>query len=302
MRMQDENLRREPGARLPDFIVVGAARTGTTWLSEVLQGHVCLPRGTKETDFFIKRYAQGLQWYRSHFSGCAPSMRVGEICPTYFDSDLARERIAKDLPGCRIVCIVRDPVDRLYSFFKLMRVHGWTKLAFEESFKRHRQMLDSNRYVFHIEAWRAKFGADRVCVMVYDDLEADGQGFVDQLCDFIGAVRFDITRSPVANQRLNVIPDQPRYRKLAQNSRHAAAWLSEHRMYGLLKLWQRSPLWRLCFGGGEPFPALAPELELQLREYFRDGVEALEKLLGRDLSHWKAPPQRVRLAAAASRA
>ena len=64
--------------RLPDFIAVGPPRTGTTWLDRVLRGHVGLPAGVKETQFFIWRYSLGIEWYAAHFRDCLdpPKERV----------------------------------------------------------------------------------------------------------------------------------------------------------------------------------------------------------------------------------
>jgi hypothetical protein len=95
--------------RLPDFLVIGLARTATTWLIQVLRGHVGLPRDIKELDFFGKNYARGPAWYKSYFAGCDPKLPVGEICPTYFASAEVRARIVQLIPNCKIICTLRDP-------------------------------------------------------------------------------------------------------------------------------------------------------------------------------------------------
>ncbi len=61
--------------RLPDFIAVGPPRTATTWLDQVMRGHVGLPAGVKETQFFIFRYSQGIEWYAAHFRDCPANLR-----------------------------------------------------------------------------------------------------------------------------------------------------------------------------------------------------------------------------------
>ena len=79
--------------QLPDFIAVGPPRTATTWLDLVLRGHVSLPGETKETHFFTRNYGRGIDWYARHFRRCVGGQVVGEICPSYFVSPQARERI-----------------------------------------------------------------------------------------------------------------------------------------------------------------------------------------------------------------
>lgn len=110
--------RRPESVRLPDFIVIGPPRTGTTWLHRVLEGHVGLPAGIKETQFFSWNHGQGLQWYHSFFRDIPLALPAGEIAPACFDHPEARERIAALIPHCRIVCTLRDPVARLYSQYK----------------------------------------------------------------------------------------------------------------------------------------------------------------------------------------
>src|SRR5579863_8320683 len=96
------------GLRLPDFIHIGPPRTGTTWLHEVLTGHVGLPQGIKETSFFDDRYDLGVKWYADFFADCPGSLPVGEMAPTYFSNNLARARIRKHLPNCKLICTFRE--------------------------------------------------------------------------------------------------------------------------------------------------------------------------------------------------
>ena len=283
----DSSQRNNRGA-MPDFIAVGVGRSGTTWLHRVLQGRVGLPFGIKETDYFLRSYDKGLEWYRSFFEKCPPGLPIGEICPTYFSSADARERIARHIPDCKIICTFREPVERAYSHYKLMRHNAWTKVSFEEAVDRYREIDEMNRYAFHLRAWREIFGAENVLTCLYDDLEADPQGYLDQVCNFIGIPRFQLDGSE-ASARVNTFPSAPRNRKLAQNARHARDWLRARRAYRIVSLLDRAGVWRFCFEGGEEFPPVDPELEARLRERFRPEVEQLEKLIHRDLSAWKFP-------------
>src|SRR5207248_4389589 len=115
-------------AMLPQFILVGPKRTATTWLHRVLAEQLCFPAGIKETMFFDLHYARGLRWYESHFSHCDSHCIAAESAPSYFHSQPAIERISRHIPECRIICTLRDPVERLYSLYRLMREHGETQL------------------------------------------------------------------------------------------------------------------------------------------------------------------------------
>ena len=277
-------------ARLPDFIAVGPPRTASTWLDRVLTGRIGLPRGTKSTSFFTDNYSRGLDWYLSHFQGYGDEIPVGEFCPIYFASAQARERIVRHIPRCKIICTLRDPVQWLYSHYKVWRRHGRIKVGFEEALSKHFDLLMApTRFAFYTATWQATFGKENVLVLVHDDLEADPQNYMDSVCAFLRISPFRVAESPAARQGLNVITQAPRSRRLAQNAFHFMEWLTARRLYGVVRLLDRFGLWEYCFSGGEAYQPMAPATEARLREMFRPEVYALECLLDRDLSPWKQP-------------
>jgi hypothetical protein len=278
---------------MPDFIAVGPPRTATTWLQRVLEGRVTLPSGTKETDYFGGNYDLGPQWYLAHFRHGPAGRPVGEICPTYFDSPLARDRIARDIPRCRIVCTLRDPVERMHSHYRLLRHEGLAGRAvtFEQALARHRgwngpgNLLESSHYATHLRGWLLAFGAGNVLTLIHDDLEAEPQGYLDRVCAFIGTGRIDLRGTGAGRTRVNLVERAPRSRRMAARARKIKFGLIRGRRYRTLKLLR--PLWDLCAGGGEAFPPLGAETETSLRAELRPEIEALELLLNRDLSRWK---------------
>ncbi|HYL60274.1 MAG TPA: sulfotransferase [Candidatus Acidoferrales bacterium] len=278
-----------PANRLPYFIGVGPPRTATTWLHQVLAGHASLPEGKKETDFYSKNYGQGYDWYRSFFRNADPRLPMGEFSPTYFISDDARQRIARDVPACRIICTFRDPVARAYSHWRLMVRNVWTKLEFAEAVFSQRELRESCRYAHHLAGWQRAVGAANVLVLLQEDLEADAQAFVDRVCDFIGAARFPVASSAVAGQRVHSVPVAPKSRRLARNARNLMGWLNDRRYHRIANAFRQSALWRFCAERGEPFPPVSAEVDASLREHFLPEIEQLEKMIGRDLTDWKTP-------------
>lgn len=278
--------------RLPDFIAVGAPRTATTWLDRVLIGHVGLPAGVKETQFFLWYFDLGIEWYAAHFRDCPPDLPVGEIATVYFDSPLARDRIKQYIPECKIICTLRDPVRRLHSHYRQLRREGFLgNVSFTQAMEQHRgwdgpgNMFSISRYAEHVRAWREKFGADRVLVALNDDLEAAPQGYLDQVTGFIGIDRIDLAHSAVGAGKINEMNEAPRNYKLARRAREFRERLRRRKLYFLSE--RCAPLWNFCFGRGEKFPPLDLETEASLRRQFTPEIEALEALLGRDLSRWK---------------
>jgi len=252
------------GARLPDFIAIGPPRTGTTWLYRALRGHAGLPRETKETDFFTDHYDKGIAWYLEFFRDCAPELPKGEISPNYFAAPDAPERTARHIPQCRIICTLRDPVDRLYSFYRLMRHNGWTRATIEEV-------------------------AERVHVAFYDDLERAPQAFLDGICGFIGIAPIPLAGSPLLGKRVNRVTHGPRIALLAEQAWRLRRWLEAHNAGAAITMLRKAGVWRFSFRGGGEFGPLDPALDRRLRERFRPEVEELEKMIGRDLSAWKKP-------------
>jgi len=170
--------------RLPSFIGIGPARTGSTWLHHALGEVAGLP-SEKESNFFSDRYHKGIRWYAKRFVHL-DTIPIGEICP-YFSSVDAIDRIHEYLPDCKIICTLRDPVDRAYSHYKLLRREGYAAGGFEETIATQVQPSEGNRYAFYLRKWQERFGNDRVLVTIYDDLRSDPQAHLNQVCDFIGA-------------------------------------------------------------------------------------------------------------------
>jgi hypothetical protein len=112
---------------LPGFLILGAERCGTTSMFHILRQHPAVFTGTlprKEMHYFDHKYGLGLGWYQCHFP-LIPRARLAargaggavafEATPNYMYHPLAPERISRDLPGVRLIVMVRDPVERAYS-------------------------------------------------------------------------------------------------------------------------------------------------------------------------------------------
>jgi Sulfotransferase domain len=283
--------------RLPQFVGVGPGRTGTTWLHRALEGHVDLPYGVKETQFFTTFYGKGIDWYARHFRYATGERPIAEICPAYFFRIEALERVKTHIPNCRIIATMRDPVDRLYSIYKLMRhMAAASRGPFEEILKAWPSMAGGNRYAFYLRASFENFGRENVLVTFYDELRAEPQRYLNRVTDFMGVERIALSARPRIGDHVNAFARAPRNSKLARGATRLIYWLRGHQAYGLLNLLERSGVWEFCRGRGEPFPQLSPEQDARLRERFLPEVEALEDLLRINLSEWKKPrEQRPRI-------
>ena len=109
-----------------DFLIIGAQKSGTTSLFKYLSEHPCIyMEPGKETDFFSnnEKFSRGLNWYlNEYFNSANPPMLWGEASPQYMCFDSVPERIYSVLPNVKIIAILRNPVDRAYSHYR-MAVH-----------------------------------------------------------------------------------------------------------------------------------------------------------------------------------
>lgn len=278
---------------LPTFFVVGPPRTGTTWLHEILKDRVNLP-GIKETRFFDFNFHYGLEWYQAQFSDAMPYRPMGEIAPTYFVSAAARERIAEFTPAAKIVCVFRNPVERLLSLYRLKIAYGMIPWNFDQAVVRDPELMESGRYATNLKAWRRLFGEEQVLATLYDDLRDHPQAYVDRLVDFIGIPRFQLTSTQRGFVNASENMTHPRNYERTRRASLAADWFKARRLGRLVARFKKSPLCRLVLGGGSPFAELSSETSGQMCEAFRPEVEELEAILNRDLSAWKIyPPRRT---------
>jgi hypothetical protein len=215
---------------LPDFMIIGAKRGGTTSLYNYLLEHPrvlpLLParQHIKGAHFFDSNFTRGMRWYRSHFPTAArrrPLERggpvaTGEASPYYLFHPLAAERAARLAGDSRVIVLLRDPVERAYSHYKERARHGAEPLGFEEALEReperlageadrivaepgyssfaheHHSYVAQGRYLDMLPAWLERFPRERVLIMPSEDLYADPQATVDRVSAFLGLPAFQL--------------------------------------------------------------------------------------------------------------
>ncbi len=123
---------------LPNFICIGAQKTGTTTLYHILKNHpeITVSKPRKETKFFYRdeEYQFGLPFYSKYFSYSKPRKAIGEFDPDYLYFPYVAERIYKTLGNkIKFIVILRNPVDRAYSHYLMSVKKGFEKLSFHEA-------------------------------------------------------------------------------------------------------------------------------------------------------------------------
>jgi hypothetical protein len=197
-------------AGLPDFIIIGAQKSGTSSLHNVLGHHpsVFIPAREifffdvddieQHPDFFVRTrggwtyhdfdedFERYQEWYRGLFRDARPGQLVGEDSTTYIASRIAPSRIARLLPSVRLVAMLRDPVSRAYSHYWHNVSRGRATMSFEDTL-RHRpgNLISRGCYADQIERYLAHFEASRLKVVLFEEFVADAQRVTDEVCAFL---------------------------------------------------------------------------------------------------------------------
>jgi hypothetical protein len=204
--------------RVPDFFIVGHAKSGTTALYEMLRRHpqIFMPDGKEPWFFgsdmrprFQPRAAgalpQTLEEYLALFGSADPEQRVGEASSSYLWSRTAAAEIAEVQPAARIIAILREPTSFLRSLhLQLLQTHVEDRKDFGKALaleadrregrhvprRSHRPQLlqytDHVRYVEQLRRYHAAFGGEQVLVLIYEDFRRDNEATVRTVMRFLG--------------------------------------------------------------------------------------------------------------------
>jgi hypothetical protein len=272
---------------LPSFFLIGPPRTGTTWLHTVLSERTSLAHPTKETRFFDKHFERGLNWYRRNYRKIGSGRVIGEVAPTYFASNEARERMVRLIPNARIICTLRNPVDRILSLYRLKRAYGLIRWTFEEALKRDPELMASSQYSVYLTAWRTAFGENQVMVAVHEDAQIDAQSYIDRVVDFIGIPRFPLLPRHLQPVLSSAEMTEPRYYYWTRGANLLAEWSKARNLDAIVALAKRMGMIKLFVGGGPLFPQLSCCEKERLQKLFMPEIDKLEAMLNRDLSIWR---------------
>lgn len=197
--------------RRPDFLIIGAMKCGTTGLHARLSLHPEIYMSEiKEIDYFREPHfqEQSFQWYCSHFQ--TDKKFAGESSTAYSKYPAwgpVAQRIYETLPDVRLIYVVRDPVQRIYSHFVHTVIDGIRKPDFEELYSRLQpdsHYVTCSRYAFQLERYLAFFPLCRIHIMDFEDLVKDPQQTMKELYRFLGASEdFEAPNDPLIDESQN---------------------------------------------------------------------------------------------------
>jgi hypothetical protein len=288
-REKDENVPLPNAAqRLPAIFYVGTQRTATTWCWEIFKSHANLPEYYKETGYFSTNFDKGMKWYLSHYRNAVENRVTMDIDPDYFYHEIASKRIADLVPGAKIICSFREPVERLHSLYKLLARNAAIPLKpFEDIVASDYRFCESARYGTHLRRWIETFGCRNVLILFYCDLLSDAQTYVSRICRFLGVS--DIELTPAQKQPVWSASGVRKPGRLAmtRTARVVGDWIWRLRLPLVRRAIRRMKLSKLVLDKGAEFDNVSLEAAAQIRRKLKPEIELLEELSDRDLSAWK---------------
>ena len=197
--------------RLPDFVIAGAPRCGTTWLYEVANRHTGIAMAAPvapEPKFFLvdEIFEKGLAHYsRTWFENIPNDLMAGEKSANYMESPTAAIRLAQSLPRIKLVFLLRDPVARAHSNYLWSRQNGWETERFTDAlaseaerlsslpdkarFARPYAYFDRGRYAHYLATWFDHFPRENILVLKFEDIGKSPESVADTFSEFLGLDR-----------------------------------------------------------------------------------------------------------------
>ena len=204
--------------KVPNFIIIGCQRCGTTSLYTYLAQHPqILTPIKKEMDFFSWHFDRGIDWYLAHFPPMPPGEQflTGEASPSYFDSREAPERLYSLFPEAKLIVLLRNPVDRAISQFYRLTDLNWEARSLDRVISDEIERLNQNpeyiigeepgnylargRYIEFIKNWRNFFPPEQLLILKSEDFYAGAATTVKQVLEFLDLPEYQLSEYQNAN-------------------------------------------------------------------------------------------------------
>ncbi|MBE7535303.1 MAG: sulfotransferase [Anaerolineales bacterium] len=297
----------------PNFLIIGAQKSASTFVHECIREHpdVFMPRD--EVAFFQDPdYLEGsLARFEALFASVKSEKAIGIKCPDYLGRPECPERIYKHIPDAKLIVVLRDPVERAISaYYWFMQVGiipvrplelGMKDLIdgrYDHQFPRSREIIDYGFYYEHLMRYLKYFDRERILILLQTDLKNFPRQIVSQIYRFLeiddGYLPKALTRQPKQS-----VYSLPRLKWLAIANHFFYTYrVDENNMMALHLV--ENKLSRLCyylmngvdryflsFVFGNFKDKLSEDIRRAFVEKYKTDVEALEKMLGQELTKWK---------------
>jgi len=284
-----------------DFVGVGAAKSGTTWLAKCLSEHpqLCMAEPMALNYFcekaiwpeFRVNRRIGPQWLAERFIHCKSGQLLGEFSPNYLCDPQSPQLIIRHNPECRLIFCFRHPVQAVVSFYHEIGKESPVADTFEGFLDDNPQILRMGFYHLHARAFLEVFPRKQCLFLLFDDIEEDATTILQQCFSFLGVDRNFVPAS--LTRRINE-RKTPRSRSLLAATNWTRHLLQKYTSGPVRQHWVwKLKLYRLhrwiMQRNLRPFPStpIREATRKRLLGAYRDDTRALGQFLGRDLSRWE---------------
>lgn len=286
--------------KLPNFIIVGAGKGGTTSLYKYLQQHpkIFLPE-KKELYFFAfegEEHPDGVtnfEDYQAMFQDAPEDKVIGEVSSVYLFRPKAAERIHHYVPNAKLIATLRNPTDRAFSSY-LMHVgdrhpsifnpQTGKLIEFAEIVRNRGYFIQIGFYYEQLKRYYDRFDSSQIKIYLYEDLVSDNKTLIRDMFGFVGV---DETFDPDTSQRHKVsgIPKNRMLHDLVM-TKNPIRSIAASILKPILSDRTRDRIRSQINQKNAERPTLSPELRQEAIEIYRDDILHLQDLLDRDLSAW----------------
>lgn len=293
---------------LPNFLIIGAAKAGTSSLHYYLSQHPQIFMPTlKEPKFFAlvgeelnfqnpdqainHDSINSLNDYQKLFREVTDEIAIGEASPIYLYSEKAAHHIRKYIPQTKLIVVLRNPVDRAFSCYTHLRREGYETLSFEDALQVEKQRIENNwAHLWHyqeagfyskqLKPYLNLFDREQIKIFLFDDLCKDSLSLLQEIYKFLGV---DADFIPDLEKRnVSGMPKSLLLQKLLFRGnflRDAFLSIFPRRLYR--DFVKQIKKWNM----GEKL-SLDPCTRLHLQRIYRDDILELQGLIQKDLSMW----------------
>ena len=211
----------------PDFLVIGAQKSGTTTLWEDLRAHPAITMADKESNGLLDPRVltpEGMRYYSALFD--SDGSTKGEVCTTYAmlpTHEGVAERARTLNPATRVIYIVRDPVARVISHHHHEVAAQTMSADIDDAVRKHDRLIDHSRYAYQLRPWLDAFGPERVHIVQFERYMADRVTGASHLYSLLGLADFKLpdpesVHNAATDKRVGVgiggrVANHPLYRK-----------------------------------------------------------------------------------------
>lgn len=302
--------------RLPDFVVIGAGKSGTTSLNEYLKEHPQVFMSTrKEPNFFAYEMAKeedfelessrefyrdsvlNLEEYLNLFKGSKEQQLLGEVSNTYLNSEMACQRIKHYIPNAKIIAILRHPADRLFSRYShyvredLLPSDGGLENVFDKSTSwwQRPDMITEGLYYGQVKRYYENFPKENIRIYLYENFIDDTAGVVEDIFKFLEIDSTVKVATDIVYNKSGTVKNKAVDNIVGQNS---PMILALKKVSPALHRWMKDSVvinrWLFNLRNKNLQKAdFPPQLRKKIvEEIYAEDIKKLSDLIGQDLSHW----------------